>query len=107
MCMYCKCKTLILYNDVRNYVSSYALNLCLQPTIKWFPLLPYINATASPHFKHGHSQLSQPSGLSLDSFVMMVTVIEPLFHEYWFVATILLVPETSLKVIFFKLVGPI
>ena len=50
--------------DVRNYASRYALNLCLQPTIKWFPLLPYSNATASPHFQHGHNQLSQPSGLT-------------------------------------------
>ena len=42
------------------------------------------------------------SGLSLDSFVMILKVIERSFHEYLFVAKILLVPETSLRWVAFE-----
>ena len=42
------------------------------------------------------------SGLSLDSFVMILKVIELSFHEYLFVANILLVPETSLRWVAFE-----
>ena len=66
---------------MRNNVLNYLFNLCLQPTTK---LLTVLNVclTSIP-LQALASNMHTVSGLSLDSFVMMVAVIELSFYEYW------------------------